>query len=356
MALRPGRAAVLLWLALAPIGAADPREAGKAALLAGDPERALELLAQAASEGSDAALERDLGDACAGAGRLGEAAEHYRRSIALEDSSGARHNLGVVLGWLGEGEAAAAELERARALDPSQPEVDRHLANILLDLKRFEAAAAALERALARDPDHAGARIDLAEILLLRLPQREGQAGAQIERALSLAPQDARALYLRGAWRRRQGQTEAALADLRAAVARDPRLTQAHYELGQLLRSSGDAAGARSAFETFERLAQEAEQLERHQANLAADRKNPDSWILLAVQHTRMGALEEAARALQRALELEPGSAVALYDLALVRLRQDRRDDAVRLLERAIAADPERSEPRVLLERLRPPP
>jgi tetratricopeptide (TPR) repeat protein len=349
----PLRCAAIALLVAASFCFAGPHEDGKAALQAGDPERAYALLSEAARGATDATLERDLGDACAGIGRLGEAEERYRRSLELQETSGAHHNLGVVLGWLGEGEAAAAEFEKARALNPAEPGVDRHLANILFDLKRFPDAAAVLERMIAQNPNDAAAHIDLAELVLMRLPQREEQAGAHLERALELEANAPRGLYLRGVWRRRHGQPEAAAGDLRSAIAAAPELAEAHYELAQLLRAAGKDQESRREFESFERLSKEAEQLELSKSNLAADRSNPDAWILLGVQQTRVDQLEEAARSLQRALELEPGNAVALYDLAVVRLRQDRRAAAIELLEQAVAADPERAEPRALLARLR---
>ena len=121
--------------------------------------------------------------------------------------------------------------------DPSQ--IERRKARRLAELGRLDDAAAALRAAVALDPGSADAKLDLAELLLERLP---GPAGlghlAEAEQALSDAASrlhgDARWLALTTRLASLTGSAAApAESDLRARIDSEPNDLQARLDLAQ---------------------------------------------------------------------------------------------------------------------------
>jgi tetratricopeptide (TPR) repeat protein len=102
-----------------------------------------------------------LGLSLAGRGRLEEATEALRRSLALDDSRPESHfNLALVF-LQAEPAEAAAHLERAVELRPVLVEGWYRLADAYLRLGRTDRALSALRQAVAIDPDHAAANAAL---------------------------------------------------------------------------------------------------------------------------------------------------------------------------------------------------
>jgi Flp pilus assembly protein TadD len=64
--------------------------------------------------------------------------------------------------------------------------------------------------------------------------------------------------------------------------------------------------------------------------------RNPGSaeaWLLLADTYSQLGMEDEAIRGYERVLKLEPNSPNAIYNLAILQLRRNRPEEAVRYLE-----------------------
>jgi arylsulfatase A-like enzyme/Flp pilus assembly protein TadD len=65
-------------------------------------------------------------------------------------------------------------------------------------------------------------------------------------------------------------------------------------------------------------------------------REHPDfypAWSYLGAAYGRIGDLEQGAHALERCIELRPGMPQTVYDLAMVRVKQERAAEALALLE-----------------------
>ncbi len=224
-------------------------------LRAGQPERALGRIQRTIDEqrtGARVLLLRaevlaQLGQfarAEADALRALEAAPDLPRAVDLAFRIyAAQHKLDLVQRSFEEAEAAGALHGGARAL----------LARLYLARGNAEKAQAIYERVVAESPEIAPAKNDLAFMLAAR--------GGDLERALRLAeaaeqalPDSPNAADTRGFVLLQLGRYEAALAPLRAALARaepdDPSLPTFHYHLGLAL--AGLARGEEAARE-FER-------------------------------------------------------------------------------------------------------
>jgi tetratricopeptide (TPR) repeat protein len=127
----------------------------------------LQLMLRLAPE-SAVATHHLLGRALEKQGRIDEAVEHYRRSIALDPAFAEAHNnLGVALARRGDLLEAVAEVRQALRLDPDLPEA-------LQNLPRMQAALAAQD---SETPPSGGGSGAPAEIVLGRSLVRQFYSG-----------------------------------------------------------------------------------------------------------------------------------------------------------------------------------
>jgi Flp pilus assembly protein TadD len=151
-------------------------------------------------------------------------------------------------------------------------------------LGHVEAASAAYEQVLKRDPDHAGAHQELG---LRYLAAR---------------------------------QPEAARRELETAVALDPKRWRSHNGLGLLADIRKDHAAAVSHYR-------------------AALELNPHSAVLLnnvGYSYYLAGDLAGAANYFEAALQVDAGYHKAIANLGLLKARQGRYRDAIRILQRTM--------------------
>ena len=156
-------------------------------------ELAVGLIGEAiALDGLDPARHNNLGNALHGLGRFDEAAEAYRRALALKpDYAGARYNLANLLQARGRCEEALREFEQALAVWPERADFHNNLGATLLELGRLTEAVSRFERALALAPDHAEARNNLGKSC--QELGRMTEAVAHYRQALALRPDYAEA-------------------------------------------------------------------------------------------------------------------------------------------------------------------
>ncbi len=121
------------------------------------------------------------------------------------------------------------------------------------------------------------------------------------------------------------GDAEAALALLEQAIARNPELTVAHLEMGNILRQQGDLVSAERSF--------------GRAANL--EPRNFDAQFNHADVLHALGRVVEAVRVYLRALAIRPNDAAANRGLAAAYLEQERPDWALPYAEQAVRSDPD---------------
>ena len=192
-------------------------------------------------------------------------------------------------------------------------------------------------------------------------------ARAGYDWVLAREPGDPQTHYLRAMLERDRGNTDDAIADLRAAVDAAPDYVEARAVLAQLLTARGAAADAaalarsglaqgllagskRSA--SLWRVLGQAE-LARGDAvaaaaafveALAREADHAETHYNHGVALQRQGDVEGAARAWQRALALDPNLEAAHYNLGVVFDRQGRSEAAVTAFTRALELAPERAD------------
>ena len=300
--------------------AVEARERALAAIeRVGDPPRLL------------ATLESNAGGAAYRLGRLPDAVEHYRRSLALaEQAWGAEHpnvakvhnSLGLVLHEQGEYAEARPHYERARdlwtaALGPDHPLLARAhsgLGGLAYDEQRFDDALAEHGRALAITEAALGLDHPHVAVSLINL----ANAYYSLDRAAEAKPLLLRALALETAAKGPDHEDVATVL----------------INLGNIQDDLGDPDAALVSY------ARAVEIHERRPGDPAAIGYPLAAWAdILLMRGDLEGARERFTRAIAALENLgsdHPHVARPLMGLADVALKQGRPAEAVKLLERAV--------------------
>jgi Flp pilus assembly protein TadD len=148
-------------------------------------------------------------------------------------------------------------------------------------LEHFETAA-------KWDPYSAGIRHELA-VVLSQLGRMD-EAVKELQRAVELAPNDAEYHYKLALALNETGDSQKVLAELEQAVKLDPHHARAAYNLGLARNAAGNSTGAIQALLMAE----------------TADPRDPRIPYARATIHARLGQLDQARAAAQRALAIDP--------------------------------------------------
>ncbi len=158
-------------------------------------------------------------------------------------NAGARNNLGRALARLGRFEEAVAEFSAALVLPYCPPDALVNLGNVLTDLGRLEEAERHFEHVLRDDPGRAIAHEGLAAVRMRQ--ERWNEAIAEYRTCLAAGHRSAdihsnlgKALY-------KAGDVPGAVAEMRAALALDPRHAVAARNLALVEGRSGPEAAPR---------------------------------------------------------------------------------------------------------------
>jgi len=261
---------------------------------------------------------------------------YLQASELAPDDPKAWYRLGIAAGNEGDAGLALGSLERVVELAPDYAPARRRLARWYLDLGETAKARAAFEAALALEPEDLSARIGLAQVEL-----EEDDPSAAIARLAAAefqrGPQAALAHRVRGLAMIRLGAPGAALELERGEGAKpggsDPwSRAVAERKVGEsaLLMRAGrliDRGQAEAGVELLEELVKTAPDDARVQRRLAK------GYALLA-------RWSDAARALSRAIELEPDDPELFLALAAARSPAGDRPGTIEALEGALALAP----------------
>jgi predicted O-linked N-acetylglucosamine transferase (SPINDLY family) len=247
----------------------------------------------------------NLGLLCLGQARLPEAADAFRRAIAIEPGMvNAIINLGTTQLALGRPEEAVESYRRALSIQPENALALGNLGKALQDLKRLDEAAVAYHAALALQPDNAEVLLNLGAALLER--RTWADAVAMTRRAIALRPDAAIAYANLGVGLLGLGEHEAALAACRKAIALGPQGAAMACTLGGTLLELGEAAEAQTLCESA----------------VAADPAFADAHFNLSHARKSLNQLPAAEAAAEAAVALRPGAAVYHFHLAHILLLQ----------------------------------
>ena len=247
------------------------------------------------------------------AGDLVAAERLYRAVLARAPAHpDALHLLGLVAYAAGDFTAAAASIRRALALRPGEAVFHYNLANVLRDAGQLAEAIAAYRAALALH--NVNGVID-ADTLL------------NLGNALAL-----------------HGEPDAAADSYRTLLRHVPQHLAARVNLAQVLRTLGDVAGARTAYQAVVALAA---------GNVAASRDGGgrprrelavEAQLGLGALCQEAGDFAAAYRHYQAALHTDPGCAAAWNNLGTWHQERGERPAAAECYRRALAIDPQDAE------------
>ena len=148
----------------------------------------------------------------------------------------------------------------------------------LLDAQQYAESARAFEHVVQLRSDYADAYTNVA--IADFSWQRYDGSRANLEKALQLAPHNARALYYLALVERIQGRPDAAIADLLEVITQFPRSRDAHRELGFSFYQQHRYQEARTEYETVQSI--DPDDLAAH--------------YILSIVYRRLGMKTEAAR------------------------------------------------------------
>jgi tetratricopeptide (TPR) repeat protein len=286
------------------------------------------------------------------------AAKEYAAILLLDPQNvNAQANLGVLLYFQKDYAGAEPHLRIAVDQQPDLVKIRTLLGMCERHLGKKDAARADLEAVVAQLTDPK-LRVDvgLQLIELYTATDDLGKAAKVIATLMEGAPTDPRVLY--AAYRiytdqaaeallgmsiaapdsgqmyqamahelGRFGDTKAAIADYRAALAADPQLPGIHFELAEALHNSPET-----------KLKEEAEQ--EYRAAVASNALDEKALTRLGDVVAEKGGLDEAEKYYKQALTIVPGDVDASVGLAFVYGQKDNPTAALPLLETAVAADP----------------
>ena len=264
-----------------------------------------------------AATHRDLADTLQGLRRSSEAVDHYLAVLAITTGDAEIHyNLATALLTLDRYEEAMANYRRAIALKPDYADAHNNLATALLSLGRPSEALASLDEALAIGPGNAEAHSNRGHALLAL--KRPAEAIGAFEQALNLRPDHAVVHNNLGIAFRELGQYEEAIGHFETALKLASGYAHAYSNLEGTLREAGREGGiaAKSALT-------DVASAYFNVGNLSAE----------------LGRVDEARRAFEKAVDIEPNRALYYHALSEVKrfTPDDRHLPAIEALAREIA-------------------
>ena len=268
-----------------------------------------------------------LFDALIDAGRTAEALAVGR--IATErfpESVVAHHVHGVALMELNRLEEAAESFRRAVELGPGHKNSRQNLGSVLRRQGNFAESIEWYRAVLDIDPDFTLAHVGIGSALF-RLGQYE-QAEESLSRAVSLGSNvvPINAVSLLGDSLRKQHRYEEAVDTYRGILETEPDYAPAHAGIGYALLG-------------LKRYEEAVESLARAVSLQAEPATDADLHVAMGEASQALGRTETAAEHYASAVEIDPGNAKALDALALLRFRQQRYEEALRLFEAFIGID-----------------
>ena len=270
----------------------------------------------------------------------------FRHIVSLNPEARSAHfNLSHALGVAGRTEEALPPARIAVEQRPDDARALCMLGSVLIHLERFVEAEETLGRALEIDPEHKCSRREMAHIL--RMQGRHEEA-LQAYRALhEIYPNYALAYaYIGRVLVQLERYEEAvqplskALAMTRAAssvTAELPKPAFVHVLLGTAMRELGRTGAAEAHF---------------RQA-LQLDPRNMVALDEVAGAHFRRKRYRRALELYRVLLENDPEAASTHADIGVTLYYLDRREEAIRSLQRALALDPSLDSARTNLEEIR---
>jgi len=235
-----------------------------------------------------------------------QAIRYYKAALAQDpDLPMANGNLGAIYQKQGELDKALPLLENAVRHDPRFTAARYCLGLVLTKKREFQRAVVQYQQVIGQQSDHVGAYYNLAQALFRLKRPEEGKQAMEIYRRLNAIAQE--------------------IDDRERAILIEPNNPLKHYRLGLVYAKYGKFPKAISAF----------------QAALAIDAKAHYALNALARLYILQGGeLQEAIAHAEKAFHLTQ-SPQYMQTLALAYFQAGKRENALKAIQTAIEMDPE---------------
>ncbi|MGA2808712.1 MAG: tetratricopeptide repeat protein [Terracidiphilus sp.] len=287
-------------------------------------------------DGMDALARLGLGELLIATGRPEKAIQEYELALRRQPALAPAHlGLGNALAMMGRNEEAFDRYCQALKLRPRLPEGEFAAGFVLARMGKLKEAESRYRRALALRPDFAAAWMNLGS--LLREQGHEVSAEAALQRAVELLPDLIPGWNNLALLERERRRPEKAETYLRKAFALNPEQVETLVSWCQFRAAEDDLAGAWEWLRwALARQPSHSEAINMHGILLYKERRFAEAVEVFeraeALGHRAaasnrgnclldLGRMSEALRAHQTAVEREPSSHGALYNLALTRIR-----------------------------------
>lgn len=297
------------------------------------------------------------------AGRYAEAQADYEKLATLEPGTAEVHaTLAVIDFKLRDYELAVREVQTARRLKPSLPNLDSLLGMAQAELGRFAEALPGLEKGFRQSADAEVRRMCGLQLERAYTGLKRDSKAVEVAMELNrLYPDDPEILYQTGKiygnfafltmqklvqvapsslWRHQaaaeadesQGSYSLAITEYRRVLALEPDRPGVHYRLGRTLLARSHQAG------TAQDLGEAAQEFEQE---LQRDPANANAAYELAEIRRKGGQVGEAQRLFDSALKNHPDFAEAHLGVASVLLSLQKPESALRHVLKAVELNAE---------------
>lgn len=231
--------------------------------------------------------------------------------------------LGICERKLGDMASARADFESAFPHledDKVRIEAGMELIEIYTSAGDLDKAAAIVEPLRAHDPTNVS--------VLYAAYRIYSQLAGEAMLSLSMVDPDSAQMHrVMAQEETRRGNTNGAIAQYRKAIAIDPHLAGIHFELAELLNTSGDVQIQKEA-------------MQEYRVALAANPADEKTLCRLGEIDAARGDISKAYAEYSKAVDLQPADADAKLGLANVLIEMNQQDKALTLLEQIIQSDP----------------
>ena len=211
-------------------------------------------------------------------GRFDAAQTEFEQAIrCAPTSSESRYDLGKLFSIQDNWQAAHDQFEEAIRLDPAYIEAIDALGFAQEALGDDASAVQTYQKAITLNEQRHGKFVS-SHVNLSAYYNRTGDPAKALEyaqKALELDPKSDSAWFQKARAEERQSQLQAAADSLNHAVALNPRSSSYYYVLSGIYRRLGNLEESKKALESFTRLDQESNELEKMRRNMSKTRGAP---------------------------------------------------------------------------------
>lgn len=254
----------------------------------------------------------------------------------------AQSNMGLALLEQGLPDKAKTTLEKAVETNPFYGRTWNNLALAYEELGVYALADSAYRRALELNPDHVGFRANLGRLYLGQ--GRYSEAIGVLEVALNIDPNSRQARVNMGLAHQRAGRVGEAIAQYEHALAAGGLSAEAFNNLGLAYQDQGRLDEAERAFlaalrqepgdfslqinlRTLQLRKRGLGGVDLYEVLVEEFPQHLDLWRMAAAEYARLGRLQEAIRACEKILALEPGDAQTERNIERLKERLQRGAD-----------------------------